>query len=118
MLEHAGKSSTAESRWPAWLNASALLLASWIAVAALSLQVRPGSEVIAVVFPPWWNAQQVMSAAASANAAIVRMTALPAILVVRPDDRQGLTRLHDAGAWFAIDPQAIAACFGNSDKDT
>ena len=50
-------------------------------------------------------------AAASADAAIVRTTAVPAILVVRPNDHDGLARLHNAGAWFAIDPQAIAACF-------
>jgi hypothetical protein len=94
------------SRWPAWLNAAALLVASFIAIAALSLQVRPGSEVVAVAFPPWWSAQEVLLAAASANAA----TALPA-LVVRPDDQDGLTRLRKAGAWLAMDPQAIAACF-------
>jgi hypothetical protein len=88
-----------------------LLVASWVAIAALSLQVRPGAEVVAVAFPPWWSAQQVFLAAASANAAIVRMTAIPAILVVRPDDHDGLTRLHEAGVWLAIDPQAIAACF-------
>src|SRR6195952_3580895 len=94
------------SRWPAWLNAAALLVASFIAIAALSLQVRPGSEVVAVAFPPWWSAQEVLLAAASANAAM----ALPA-LVVRPDDQDGLTRLRKAGAWLAMDPQAIAACF-------
>jgi hypothetical protein len=101
------------SRWPAWLNAVALLVASFVAVAALSLQVRPGAEVVAVAFPPWWSARQVLLAAASANAAIVRMTAVPAILVVRPDGRDGLTRLHEAGVWFAVDPQAIAACISN-----
>ena len=97
-------------RWPAWFNAAALLVASFIAIAALSLQIRPGAEVVAVAFPPWWNAQRVLLAAASANAAIVRMTSVPAILVVRPDDRDGLTRLRDAGVWLAMDPQAIAAC--------
>jgi hypothetical protein len=99
------------SRWPAWLNAAALLVASFVAITALSLQVRPGSEVVAVAFPPWWSTQEVLLAAASANAAIVRMTALPALLVVRPDGHDGLTRLRAAGAWLAIDPQAIAACF-------
>lgn len=99
------------TRWPAWLNAAALLVASFIAIAALSLQVRPGSEVVAVAFPPWWSSQEVLLAAASANAAIVRMTALPALLVVRPDDHDGLARLRKAGAWLAMDPQAIAACF-------
>ncbi len=99
------------SRWPAWLNAAALLVASFIAIAALSLQVRPGSEVVAVAFPPWWSSQEVLQAAASANAAIVRMTAFSALLVVRPDGQEGLTRLRQAGAWLAMDPQAIAACF-------
>jgi hypothetical protein len=101
------------SRSPAWLNAAVLLVASFIAIAALSLQVRPGAEIVAVAFPPWWSAREVFLATASANAAIVRMTAVPAILVVRPDGRDGLTRLREAGAWFAVDPQAIAACFSN-----
>lgn len=98
------------SRWPVWLNAAALLLASFVAVAAMSLQVRAGTEIVAVAFPPWWSSEHAFRAAASADAAIVRMTALPSLLVVRPDRRDGLARLHDAGAWFAIDPQAIAAC--------
>lgn len=108
-MEH--EKSIAAPRWPAWLGAAALLVASFIAIAALSLQVRPGAAAVAVAFPPWWSAHQVFLAAASANAAIVRMTAVPAILVVRPDDRDGLIRLREAGAWLAMDPQAIAACF-------
>jgi hypothetical protein len=99
------------SRWPDWLNAAALLAASFIAIAVLSLQPRPGTEVVAVAFPPWWNAQQAVVAAASAGAAIVRMTAVPSLLVVRPEGPDGLTRLRGAGAWLAMDPQAIAACF-------
>lgn len=107
-----GNKTIRASRWPAWLNAALLLVASWIAIAALALQARPGAEIVAVAFPPWWSAQQVLLAAASADAAIVRTTALPAVLVVRPNDHEGLARLHNAGAWLAIDPQAIAACFG------
>jgi hypothetical protein len=100
-------------RWPAWLNATLLLAASFIAIAGLSFQARPGTEIVAVAFPVWWDTQQAISAAASANAAIVRVTAVPSLLVVRPDGAEGLSRLHEAGAWFAIDPQAIAACFTN-----
>ena len=98
------------SKWPAWLNATALLIASFVAVAALSLQVRPGTEIVAVAFPPWWSTEQTFNAAASADAAIVRMTAVPSLLVVRPDQHDGLNRLRNAGAWLAMDPQAIAAC--------
>ncbi len=97
-------------RWPAWLNAAALLIASFIAVAALSLQVRPGAEIVAVAFPPWWSAEQAFLAAASADADIVRTTAVPSLLVVRPDQHDGLARLRKAGVWLAVDPQAIAAC--------
>ena len=104
-----GKTISA-SRWPTWLNAAALLVVSWVAIAALSLQVRPGTEIVAVAFPPWWDASEVFIAAASANAAIVRMTAIPSLLVVRPYNQDGLARLRQAGAWLTIDPQAIAAC--------
>ena len=97
-------------RWPAWLNATILLLFSWISIAALSFQTRPDTEVVAVVFPPWWNTQQSLRAAASANAGLVRTTAIPAILVVRPHEQAGLARLREAGAWFSIDPRAVAAC--------
>ena len=92
------------------MNAAVLLISSWIFIAALSLQVRPDTEVVAVVFPPWWSAQQALQAAASANAAFVRTTAIPAVLVVRPDERAGLARLREAGAWITIDPRAVAAC--------
>lgn len=99
------------SRWLAWVNATGLLIASFVGIAALSLQARPGTEVVAVAFPPWWSAQRIFAAAASADAAIVRTTAIPSILVVEPDRDNGLMRLREAGAWLAIDPQAIAACF-------
>jgi hypothetical protein len=98
------------ARWPAWLNAAALLLLSWIAIAALSLQIRADAEVVAVAFPLWWSTQQAFQAAASANVRIVRTTAIPAVLVVRLGDGAGLTRLREAGAWLAIDPRAVAAC--------
>jgi hypothetical protein len=98
-------------RWPTWLNAAGLLLASVVAVAALSFHARPGVEVVAIAFPPWWSSLQVFDAIASADAAIVRTTALPTLMVVRPDGQGGLARLRNAGVWLVMDPQAIAACF-------
>ena len=100
-------------RWPVWLNAAALLVASFVAVAALSFRVRPGTEIVAVAFPPWWSSQEAFLAAASADAAIVRMTAIPSLLVVRPAQHDGLARLRNAGVWLAADPRAIDACFSN-----
>jgi hypothetical protein len=110
------RNSITASRWPAWLNAAALLFSSWVAIAALSFQIRADSEVVAVAFPPWWSTQQAFLAAASANATIVRVTAIPAVLVVRPDNHAGLTRLREAGVWLAIDPRAIAACLTFEDE--
>jgi hypothetical protein len=97
-------------QWLAWANAGVLLVVSWLAIAGLSLQIRPGAEVVAVVFPPWWNAQRAFLASASADAAIVRITVVPSLLVVRPNRDDGLTRLRQAGAWLVMNPQAIAAC--------
>jgi hypothetical protein len=105
------RGNISSSRWPNWLNAAGLLAASFVAIAALSLQARPGAEVVAVAFPPWWSTQQAVLAAASAGAAIVRLTWVPALLVVRPEEQEGLARLREAGAWLAMDPQAVAACF-------
>ena len=105
------------SGWPSWLNAAALLLASVIAVAALAFQARPGVEIVAVAFPPWWSARQIFEATASADAAVVRTTALASVVVVRPNDHEGLSRLRHAGAWLTIDPQAVAACFNNPAKE-
>jgi hypothetical protein len=90
----------------------ALLLVSVVGVAALSFQARPDADVVAVAFPAWWGQQQALAAAAAANVAIIRTTAVPSLLVVRLDGHEGFSRLYDAGAWFTLDPQAVAACFG------
>lgn len=108
----AGAADQQMGRWPAWANAAVLLVVGWIALAVLSLQVRSDTTVVAAAFPPWWSAQQAFQAAGSARSSIVRTTAIPTLLVVRPDEHEGLRRLHDAGAWFVADAKAISACFG------
>jgi hypothetical protein len=106
-------SKITESRWPSWLNASALLVISFLAISFVTLRARPGADVLAVAFPPWWSTQQVFLAAASANAAIIRETSIPSLLVVNIQQPDGLSRLRDAGVWLALDPRAIAACLKN-----
>ena len=103
----------AEFRWPTWLNASALLVVSFLAISFVTLRARPGADVLAVAFPPWWSTQQVFLAAASANAAIIRETSIPSLLVVHLERPGDLSRLRDAGVWLALDPQAIAACLNH-----
>src|SRR6201994_2727761 len=109
--------ATLDSRlgWPGWSNAALLVVASFVAVAALSFQARPDSEVVAAVFPPWWSTQHIFEAAASADASIIRTTAIAAVVVVNPDEHGGIERLRQAGVLLTIDPQAIAGCF-NTDK--
>lgn len=98
----------------AWLQAAALLFVSSAAIGTISLQARADAEAVAAIFPPWWSAQQAMSAIAVAGASVVRTGAVSAIVIVQPAHGDGLTRLRAAGAWFALDPQAVAACFSNS----
>ncbi len=105
--------STASVR-SAWLQAGFLLLVSSVVIAALSMQARSGAEAVAAIFPPWWSAQQAMQATAAAGASVIRTGVIPAIMVVQPAQDDGLTRLRAAGAWFAMDPQAVAACLSNS----
>jgi hypothetical protein len=89
------------------------MLVSWIWIVGLTLQVRPGSDVVAVVFPPWWSTQRSLAAAASAGTAIVRTGGIASVIVVQSPGADSLQRLHDAGAWFAIDPRAVDACVTN-----
>lgn len=97
--------------WLTWRNPIGLLLASWIVIASLSLRLPAGAEAAAILFPPWWSAQQNMAAIASTDNAIVRTTAIPSIMVVQLVGQDGLARLRKAGAWLAIDPQALSGCF-------
>lgn len=87
-----------------------LLLASWLALAYLSLQPRADAVVLAAVFPPWWGAERTFAAAASTGAAIIRTGAIPTIVVLHPTGDDGLARLRQAGAWLVLDPKAIGGC--------
>jgi hypothetical protein len=95
----------------AWMKASILLIVSFFVVATLATQVRPGAEAVAVVFPPWWSTERTITAAAAAEASVIRTGALSSIIIVQPARENGLTKLRTAGAWLTLDPQAIAACF-------
>lgn len=102
-----------ESRRRPWLNASALLVVSFLLIGFVALRAKPGAEVIAVAFPPWWSTQQAFLGAASANVAIVRETSISSLVVVHIEKPGDLSRLRHAGVWLALDPQAIAACMKN-----
>lgn len=100
-----------QHQWPIWRIPIGLLLASWLAIASLSLRLPAGADAAAIIFPPWWTTQQSMAAIASTDNSIIRTTAIPAIIVVQLVGQDGIARLRKAGAWLAIDPQALASCF-------
>jgi hypothetical protein len=94
-----------------WLPAVLLLLVSFLGTAWLGL--RPSSAVgepVAALFPPWWGAERVFAAAASAGGAIVREGAWSNILVLSSADGDFADRLHTAGAWLLLNPKALDAC--------
>jgi hypothetical protein len=100
-----------QHQWPIWRIPIGLLLASWLAIASLSLRLPADAEAAAIIFPPWWTSQQNIAAIASTDNAIVRTTAIPSIIVVQFVGHDAIVRLRRAGAWLAIDPQALSGCF-------
>lgn len=93
-----------------WLIPAGFLLFGAVGIAAMTLPAPSGAETVAAVFPPWWSEQRIYGAIAVANAEPVRLTALSSVVVLRPAPAQGRARLREAGAWFAADPRAVAAC--------
>ena len=95
----------------AWLPAVLLLLVSFLGTAWIGLRPSSGiGEPVAALFPPWWGAERVFAAAASAGGAIVREGAWPSILVLTAADGDFADRLHAAGAWLLLNPKALDAC--------
>jgi hypothetical protein len=58
------------------------------------------------VFPPWWSLEDAVVSAGSAGR-LVRLGALPFIIVLAEADRP---RLRTAGAWMLLDPRALGSC--------
>ncbi|WP_158811336.1 hypothetical protein [Beijerinckia sp. L45] len=84
---------------------SAIVLSLAIALVALV----PNSNVIAAMFPPWWDAATIFEAAAAAGDP-VRVGRLPWVVIVRGDPAQLAKRLHAAGAFLVMDSRFFAGC--------
>jgi hypothetical protein len=80
------------------------------AVAALT-QAGPGSIAgpVAAVFPPWWHAAEVFTAAGTAGR-IVRFGSVRFVVIVAPEDPGMAERLRAAGAILVIDPMFVGGC--------
>jgi hypothetical protein len=96
------------SRLRAWSLAGALGGLSLMAALALSLQ-PPASGPVALVFPPWWSMMRSVVSAATIGS-VVRLGAVPFIVVVQPDRRGPRGRLPSTAAWLVLDPRALGGC--------
>jgi hypothetical protein len=80
------------------------------AVAALLLGAPAAGEgPVAAVFPPWWRAADIFTAAASAGR-IVRLGPVSFVVIVAPETGRMAERLHAAGALLLIDPVVVSGC--------
>ena len=68
---------------------------------------------VAVIFSPWTAAGDALAQSAAAGGRFVRFGAFPFIAVVVPDGPGYVDRVLGRGAWFALDPSALAACLGS-----
>ena len=101
--------------------ASALLPALVVCMVTLGAAIAGGmsggssrDDAVAAVFPPWWEAHQVMGALVTADAVILRTGAVSTV-VLATSEAEGLTeRLRDAGAWAVLGSAGALACFGLS----
>ena len=65
---------------------------------------------VAVVFTPWTGAEAAILSATAAGASLVRVGALPWIVVVAPENDGYVERVLAAGALLTVDPQVLADC--------
>ncbi len=89
--------------------ASAMAMASVIALAALQARPRGVAEV-AAIFPPWMTREQAFAEVVAAHGLVVRQGVVGSILVVHGEDPGVIDRLYAAGAWAVIDPVAFGGC--------
>ena len=88
----------------------ALIAALTIATPLLAATEPHDGPEVAVIFPPGWQGADVMRAAASADAGVVRFGAWENVLIAQRDDDATLTRLRQAGAWLFLPPGALGGC--------
>jgi hypothetical protein len=89
------------SSWGTWVLPVVLGFGSLVGTLGLSMQ-PPASGLVALLFPPWWDATKSLLAA-TADGAVVRFGALPFIVVVAPD--ASAAQIRRSGAWLVLNPQ-------------
>ena len=100
-------------RWSRLLDGALILAFATVFPAwAMRIGLRPGDPLagVAVVFAPWTGAGEAIARATAAGGSLVRLGALPWIVVVNPVDALYVDRAFAEGALLVLDPKKLAAC--------
>jgi hypothetical protein len=96
-----------------WLDGLAIGAAALLSVGAIAVFAFAPSDPkagLGVVFAPWVSERAAFTRSVEAGARFVRFGGFPFIVVVMPEAPDYAARVSAAGAWFIVDPQALAAC--------
>ena len=97
--------------WRGLLPAAGILLIGILFLAGLTAAPKAWRGQLALVFPPSASAAEVMAAVAGMEARLVRLGWLENLVVVSFDREISYAELSRHGAWLALDPILMGACF-------
>jgi len=89
---------------------ASLSLGTLAASARVALAPRDPAGGVAVVFAPWTAEGAAFVRTVAAGARFVRFGGWPFITIAMPEHGNYADRVLAAGAWFVLDPKALAAC--------
>ena len=87
-----------------------LSIGTFFVTASMALAPRHPERGVAVVFAPWTTPEAALARTVEAGARFVRFGGPKFVAIAIPDDQGYVARALAAGAWFVVDPQALAAC--------
>lgn len=90
--------------------AAAFLALSLVAPLVTAMPGRRAAETVALVFPPWFKAPDVMNSLANADAGLVRFGRFPFFVIVRPAVGSTPPAFRATGAWLVLDAAGVAGC--------
>lgn len=96
-----------------WFDAaliSAAAIFSFVLIVALTLAPKNETGGVAVIFAPWTEAADALARSAGAGGRFVRFGAFDFISIIEPETAAYAQRVRTSGAWFVVDPTALAAC--------
>ena len=93
-----------------WIVIGAFALLGTALVLRAALRPHDPQAGVAVIFAPWISAGDAVLRGTAAGASVLRLGALPSIVVVSPSEPGYVDRVLAEGALLVVDPQALATC--------